>query len=353
MYSRNRNLLLLALLLLPVFSMAQGPRDIEKVKSQTLKYDTEQHPFIATLPFNRIEIIDYRFDTSKIGYAFYNYPENHTRLVVPGGVQEFLTTRLNDSWKNNLLPGSAITLVIVLKKLWLEYESVNELVHSNNVKDESLLRAKNRNSYCLADIDVFAKTDSSYQAVLRLAYDFTSDEGGRYNDIHLLMMPFDSIINKMQSVDIAAVLTNKRKFLFNDIRMNYSKRFDIPALASDSFHRGIFLSFADFKKNKPSYPDFKYKIYELSTELTIQQDGRDMAITDYWGFYTGKDLYIKPGYLPFRVMRQGNTFDMLGAMRSKRKEGSIQVYGGISVPISTVNTILYPFQVDMETGKVY
>jgi hypothetical protein len=345
--------LLFATSFLPVTTHGQIPHDIAKVKTQTLKYDSSNQVFDFSLPFSKIEIIDYRFDTSKIGYAIYNKPENHTKLVVPGGVREFLTMRLNASLKNYMQSTAPATLVIVLKKLWLEYASVNELLRSKDIKDESLLRAYNRNTFCFSDMDVVVKTEDSYQALIRLTYNFTREEAGRYSDFHLLMMPFDSLINKILSIDVAAALTNKKKFSLDELHVNYGKRFDIPILTSDSLHRGIFLSFADFKKNKPSYPDFKYKIFELSTELTIEQDGKGVAITDYWGFFTGKDLYVKPGFLPFRVVRQGNTFDMLGTMRSKRKEGSIQLYSGFSIPTSTVSTVLYPFQVDMETGNVY
>jgi len=346
-------LLYFIVLAAPVASKGQGPRDIAKVKTQILKYDTTQYPFSFTIPFKTIEVIDYRFDTSKIGYATYRTRDNHTKLIPPGGAQEFLNRRLNTYFKNNLDPASTNTLVIVLKKLWLEYGAVNEMLRSKDFDNESILGLFNRNSVCLADIDVFAKSDTSYRAVVRLTQNFVIDQFGKYSDYNLLLMPFDSLVSKIQSMDMTTALANKKKFSFNDIYLNYNQRFNIPVLFSDSLNRGIFLSFNDFKNNKPSYPDFKYKRFELSTEITILQDGKEVAITDYWGFADGRDLYIKPRFLSFRVMRQGNTFDLLGAMGSKSIPVVIPLYGGAYLTTSTVRTVLYPFQVDMETGKVY
>ena len=96
-----------------------GIREISKVKTQFLKYEQSEYSFDYPIPFRKIEIVDYRFDTTKIGYATYNRPDNHTRLVTKGGVQNFLSQRLNDYFKRNLDPGAPRTLVIVLKKLWL------------------------------------------------------------------------------------------------------------------------------------------------------------------------------------------------------------------------------------------
>lgn len=334
-------------------SNGQGPIDISKVKTQFLKYDTSKYEFNYTIPFKRIEVIDYRFDTSKVGYATYGNRDNHTRLAIQGGVESFLNSWLNEYFKNNLDPNSSGTLVIVLKKLWLEYGSVNDMLRSKDVDIESQLPITNRNIICLADMDVFSKSDITYQALVRLTNNFLIDKFERRSDFKLLLMPFDSLISKIRSMNVENTLNGKTKFQAGDIHTNYKKRFDIPVLSADSVNRGVFLSFNDFKNNKPAYPDFKYKKFELSTEVTILRDGKEVPVTEYWGFSDGKNLFVRTGFLPFKVIRQGYTFDMLGAVKSKTQPVIIPLPGGMYIQTSTVNTPVYPMQVDMETGKVY
>jgi hypothetical protein len=341
------------LLSLPVFTQGQKPRDISKVKTQFLKYHTSRYPFGYIIPFKKIEIIDYRFDTTKIGYATYGNRENHTKLVARGGVQYFLTQRLNEYFKDNLDRASSKTLVIILKKMWLEYGSINQMLLSKDLDYSSILNLVNLNSVCLSDMDVFVKSDTVYQALVRLTHNFVIDNIDKNRDFHLLLMPFDSLVVSIQLMDVTAALVNKKKFSGDDIHTNYKKRFDIPVLSSELITKGIFLSFIDFKNNKPSYPDFKYKIFKLSTEVTILQNGKEVAFTDYWGFSDRKDLYVKPRFLSFRVMREGNTFDMLGSMEGKNIPVIIPLPGGGSITTSMSYVFLYPLQIDMETGKVY
>ncbi|HET6994963.1 MAG TPA: hypothetical protein VFI06_08270 [Chitinophagaceae bacterium] len=335
-------------------------RDISKLKTQYLKRDVSQYEEEYKIPFKKIEVVDLRFDTSKIGYATYREPDNHTKFVAPGGLQNFLNKRLNEYFKNNLDPSSSQTLLIVVKKLWLEYESTNRTLKYNSTSDETQSihpdygsKSASRNTVCLADIDAFCTADSSYQAVARLTQDFKIDRANDYSDCNLLLMPFDALVTKIHSLDVAATVASRKKFSRDEIILNYRKRFDIPVLLADSLNRGIYLSFDDFKKNKPAYANFKFKTFEISTEVTIEQDGKEVPITEYWGFTDGKQLYVKPGFLPFRVLRQGNTFDFLGCIGGRNVKVYIPTTTPINIPVSTTYMYVFPMQVDMETGKFY
>jgi len=202
---------------LPVFTQGQKPRDISKVKSQFLTYDTSRYPFSYTIPFKKIEVIDYRFDTTKIGYATYGNRENHTKLVAEEDVQYFLSRRLNEYFKDNLEPASSKTLVIILKKLWLEYGSINQMLLSKDLDYSSILNLVNRNSVCLTDMDVFVRSDTVYQALVRLTHNFIIDNVDKNRDFHLLLMPFDSLVSRIQLMDLSAALFNKKKFSGDDI----------------------------------------------------------------------------------------------------------------------------------------
>ena len=93
-----------------ITTICQGQkfRDVSNLKTKYLKSETSQYEFGYKIPFKKIEVIDFRFDTSKIGYAIYHSTENHTKFVAPGGLQDFLNKRLNLYFKNNLDPSSSI-----------------------------------------------------------------------------------------------------------------------------------------------------------------------------------------------------------------------------------------------------
>jgi hypothetical protein len=338
-----------------ISTICQGQkfRDVSNLKTKYLKSEISQYEFGYKIPFRKIEVIDFRFDTSKIGYYMYRDREHHTKFVTPGGLQNFLNRQLNEYFKNNLDTSSSQTLVIVLKKLWLEYEMTSRMLRYKNINEEPVLNLANRNSVCLADIDVFCRTDTAYQALLRITCDFKINKGSDNSDSYLLLLPFDSVASKVRSIDVPGTLASRKKFSQDELSMNYRKRFEIPALLADSLNRGIFLSFDDFKKNRPVYPDFRFKTFEISTEVTVQHDGKEVPIIDYWGFSDGKQLYVKPGFLPFRVSRQGNTFDFLGCIGGKNVRMYVPTGTPVNIPVETTQMSVFPMQIDMETGKVY
>jgi hypothetical protein len=157
-------------------------------------------------------------------------------------------------------------------------------------------------------------------------------------------------------MDVEKSLLHKKEFPQSDIHTNYQSRFNLPVLNTPQLSRGIFLTFDDFKNNKISYPDFKLKTSKLSTDVTITQNDKEVILTEYWGYYDGKYLFVKPGLVPFRMIRQGNTFDLYGSLRGDTYAYSSTTSTKIGlVTFNNSQSFLpaYPLQVDMETGKVY
>lgn len=164
-------------------------------------------------------------------------------------------------------------------------------------------------------------------------------------------------MRNIQSTDIETGLLKKKSFSIPEINSGYRSRFELPALAEQKLSRGIFLTFEDFKKNKVSYPDFKWKKTKQSMDVIIRQSGEEIVFIDYWGFFDGKDLYIKPNLTPFKAVRQGNTFDLYANMRNENYNYYMNApspFGKSALLLGSPSYIsAYPLQVDMETGKVY
>jgi len=331
--------------------------DISKTKQRFLKFDSAHFSYNFKLPFYKIEILDYRFDTTKIGYA---EKRTDTRLEIKGGLQQSFGAYLNNYFKNNLDPASSVTLLIVVKKLWLEYGATNQILHTKKIDFSSLLSYLPKNTVCLANMDVFIGSADKYQALIRVDHNFSIEQEEDKDDLSLLLMPFDSLMRSIQSTEIEMVLQKKKNFSTAEIHSGYRSRFELPGLTEQKLARGIFLTFEDFKNNKVTYPDFKWKKTKQSMDVLIKQSGEEIVFIDYWGFFDGKDLYIKPNLMPFKTVRQGNTFDLYANMRNENynyhlnSPSNILTASKAAINVGTPSFIsAYPLQVDMETGKVY
>lgn len=330
----------------------KGTRDISLVKNYYLTLPTSEYSGKEKIPFSRIDILDYRFDTSKVGYTFRGQKDE--RIVIKGGIANSITNYLNDYFKPVLDSTSPRTLLIILKKLWLQYGATNQVLREKDIDTESTLNYLFTNSVCLADLEAFAVSSGFHQALIKLNHHFTIQNTLKENISLLLFLPFDSLIKKTNSIDVETILAQKKKFSLHDIHLNYTNRFNLPVLIQPQSTRGIFLSFEDFKNNRTVFPDFIYTPHKASTDILITKNGELTSLTEYWGFFDGKELFIKPGLLPFKVVRQGKTFDLYGSFRGDRY--SVATRNGTRRNAFITNDVFvpeYPLQLDMETGKVY
>lgn len=161
--------------------------DISKTKQRFLKFDSAHFSDNFQSPFNRIEILDFRFDTTKIGYA---EKRTDTRLEIKGGLQQSFGTYLNNYFKNNLDSASSKTLLIVVKKLWLEYGATNQILHTKKIDFSSLLSYLPKNTVCLVSMDAFIGSGGNYQALIRIDHNFSIEQEEDKADLSLLLMPF-------------------------------------------------------------------------------------------------------------------------------------------------------------------
>lgn len=335
-----------------ITSTGQKGPDISKTKERHLKFDASFYADSIRLPFKRIEVVDYRFDTTKIGYA---NNRTDTRLTVQSGLQDGLNKYLNNYYKNNLDTFSSETLLIIIKKLWLQYGATNQILRSKKIYFGSIMNYLPKNTICIASIDAFIGSET-YQALLRIDHNFYIDQNDDKDDLSLLMLPFDSLMQGLRSINIETVLPKKKNFSSQDIFLVYQARFNLPILKEEKLSRGVYLSFDDFKNKRISYPDFKWEKTKYSMDVLIKKDGQETIFIEYWGFFDGKDLYIKPNLVPFKAIRKGNSFDLYGNLRNENYNYHITT--NVQLALLTADPYSdyiagYPLQIDMETGKVY
>jgi hypothetical protein len=145
----------------------------------------------------------------------------------------------------------------------------------------------------------------------------------------------------------------------NEIEEFNKKMNNIQILKDSGFKKGVYLSFDDFKNNRPSIIDFRekkmsYGTFNANTEVYLE-DMKGETISNYWGYSDGKEF--RYGMLGNeKIYRIQNTFcffiKVVGYRIDRSNEG---YFGGSSInPISKDKYETWvPFQIDMETGEIY
>ena len=120
--------IILIFLIMPFFTIAQRWRakDFTTILLDSIQYNISPKtlaPSQIDLPFKSIEILDARFDTSKLGFEIHReYSQlrliDFKRIKLEGGVNQSLQNFYNDYYKI-AFKNSTNKLFIVLKTLWI------------------------------------------------------------------------------------------------------------------------------------------------------------------------------------------------------------------------------------------
>jgi hypothetical protein len=344
----------LVYLLIGITSFSQSKTSLTGAASFKLDIAAdEKYNGTGKISFNQIIVRDYRFDSTKLGYS------KSRQIIFDSPSSQAFTSLLNSYYRNTFDTTADKTLVIILKSFWLQrgFYDINGNKKINN-SDPVLDKEKDESGVCIVDFEIFSLTQNNYKALLKFAYEFELSSYKRNKLDGSFFVAFDSMVTKIQSMNVDDVLSRKKSFNWTDLHDNYIKRFDIPVLKNNTPQRGVFMSFDDFKKNKTVYPDFAVNKSKITAQVYTTKN-KDQLLTEYWGFFDGTDYYIKMGYNFFRMIRQNNTFDLLGPKKITGNSTYLQdrnPYGTNSYTPPLFSSGVAeprPLQLDMETGEVY
>jgi hypothetical protein len=333
------------------------------VESQEKKNFTEAKEFFlnpsglsrekTTIPFKKVIIKDFRFDTTKLGYVI---NKGISRIVIKENPSSFVTKTINEYFKNNLDITSDKSLLIIIKSFWFQ-QGAFDLVANDKIisKDAGYT---DRAGVCFTDFELFSFSNDSYQAFMKFRYDFVDYKYNTQSLLYLFYIPFDSLLEKIHATNVEQVLSNKRKLSWSRIDSNYKNRYNLPVLANGIMEKGVFLSFEDFKNMKVNYPDFQVKKSNITDELYVKSNDKEEILTDFWGYCDGKNYYIRVGYNFFKLYRQNNTFDLFGSKYINTINTDIPVPitpGGLQGNLQLHKNKLdsRPLQLNMDSGLTY
>lgn len=353
-------------LLFPIFSIGQASKtkkdDPRKLNS--LRYVLESN-FIAPkeikLPFSSIRVIDNRYDTSKIGFNFTSRflaskRKSFDKIDFKEGVEKSFEQFYN-SYYENAFDNSGYKLVLVMKKFWLSLIARNKSKAINIVKFEAggesiyykidYYLEKNNQYLPLKRIDsVFNINDKTFDLVNR-----TMEDKGRLIFVKNILKYFVEKYDFSMGIN---AFDNSPKKSYIEVQNYNKKMFNLKILQDSAFAKGVYLSFEDFKENKPSLLNFTEKRMRYSATRNEEyiEDVNGKAINQLWGYSDGN--FFKIGiYSHDKIYRTNNTFEFfiptVWYTQNTNSVGDI----GLTITTNNRNEIWIPMQIDMETGEIY
>lgn len=326
------------------------------------------------LPFKQITIIDARLDTSKIGFAF-------KQKVVDFSFDDFYKVELNGGVKNaleNFCKSSfqfsdtgTTKLFIVLKKLWIDFMPGYFSTYSEK------RYAKNTRQNIHIKLETYLQKNEEYKAFKRIdtIYQLTSvNESKDFNIRHSTDMSFfkTSFSEIIQQLSFAPSFYDfsSRILTYTQIEDYSLKRLKIPVLNANSINPGVYMSTLEFINNKPSVSDYNITGRDLPPARLERLHKTYFAYCDAEGIHfmpeNSKALNIN-ALKKMDLWKCGNTYEffeytvvalpktlggkLLNLMGSPTgpTNNNVEVYGSDY----KLRRILFPRQLDMETGIIY
>ena len=344
----------LLLVLLCLFLAAKAQRDVQGrqfLKDKCLPYylapfAKEKHPLAA---FKNLEVVDFRPDTSRIGFLTENRKWKDIRFHT--GLRRELDTWLNDLYTH---PGGAQSLLIIIKKCWL-FDTVLarptlELIKRAG-KGRIIFRA-----------EAFLKTQAGYAPCAYLDTVVTSAASAVDIANRKLPVLLAILMNKVSAMEKATVLNRNRFFSLETLDSLNKKRFAYPIDTALALRKGVYASLEEFRNNQPSIQNYQVEQNsEGHLDLFLKDEkGQPYFSRKMWGYCDGEHCYAMMDGNLFPIIPVDHAYYVFGSREYRRVQKSVPVlvvfptaYLFAMEPMAeTAVRKLSLFHLDVHTGQI-
>lgn len=312
------------------------------------------------LPYNTIQIIDKRADTSLIGFYAFSQAKSATQsvLVLQNGNTKSFTDFFTGAAKLNR--SSKAELLIVIRKFWLSKEIEHRAINETTKKEEQPFVPG-----LITRLEFYVKNDATYLPLLRFDSTFKLLSGQKRDEELFISSALISALQRLAEIDPVSKSTKGVKKTFDEIE-SFSK-IRIPILSANALKKGIYTSFDEFRNNNPSIPNFEIR-NDNKSSLLIAKDatGQEYPIRKIWGFCDGDKVFIKSIDNFFELHFLNGTIYSRASkqiIRSSGKESKILSYLILPLPLADgldksgafekyAISVRY-YQLDTDTGRLY
>lgn len=348
-------------LLIYGFSCAQQ----SNVSPETITLQLTISERLTAFPFDKIEVTDFRPDTSKIGYL--KKKKKDIRLVTANSLAANLTQILNAAVPVKAATASEQSVWLVIKKFWLKVPTHADWQRKSGVDDRKL---KSLWGWHIK-LEAYANYGGLYTPLFRVDSLYGFDEFDERKTIE--MDALGDCLRRLQRINTDNLKAAKTKLTQNAVDSFNQLAFLKPVLIEKTMSKGVFLTFSDFVNQRTVYSAFDIEKGKEIDNLYVRREGQKELLTNFWGYCDGKNYYIRCNRNFYQLYQQGNTFEFTGhsvlAMSGGRSaalppgtyHSTSDLGAGIANGLLT-NMItgavfnrdeFRHFQLNMETGEIY
>jgi hypothetical protein len=311
------------------FSQKNGnPHSDQKLITDVkyLKINDDVIPFAKSnfLRFTTAVVKDVRFDTTNIGtwfqlhyYAYVGYIGENRKINFKNGLSRFMQNCLQASLVTGI---NDTSLVCFIKEFHINRK---DTLKASNAPDEVFCQLK-------ADIECYYNINQKLYPALKIdttIIDVIKTEKRKVDDLfneNFFSEFFNAFCNKINRTNIRKVIQRSSSDSISLIN-KYNERFNLPILKNNTYQPGVYLTFSEFKNNKPSVTNYKAKTTS-KLNLSAMQTTKSTALFDsfgniinsleIFGYCDGKQLWISFGNFYFPFVRIDNGFEFYVTLTS-------------------------------------
>lgn len=297
--------------------------------------------------FANFEVVDFRQDTSRIGFWAVNKNRREFVFSEPGN------QTLSSFFNHYAQPAGNRSVLIIIKKFWL-----------CDVKDIPVEPGKSPGFGRIEFRgEAFLKTNEGYLPITYLDTVITSPNSVKDMVLFRLGDLFFNFIKKIAAVNEEAVLKRNVSFTISELEALNKKRFAYPMDTALVLRKGVYANIDEFRNNQPSI--FNYEIQPdengLNQLYLKDETGKPYFSRKMWGYCDGQQCYAMMDGNLFPVLSVNHAFYVFGSKEYKIKRTFMPVLILFpplamvgAMPVSEKATrMLHFFSVDPYTGKIY
>jgi hypothetical protein len=282
------------------------------------------------LPYDTIMFKDVRYDTTffAINYPIlhisktYNIKENFS-----GGFSKNLSNYFNSYFTTGNSNGDK-KLICFIKKFSItqQYDFLKQY-NNGNLRD-------NRMNQIYIEIECYYKHGNTLFPAVRFDTSYTHRFPTIINVPAIVKELLQPLVIKIEQANLDRI-TQRKSYTEAEVFKRYTDRFDIPILTANSYAKGIYKNFNEFKNNSPSIDSFSitadkmkvnatdtknfdltslaYRAFQKNNNAIFLYDKNNQLISpsDVFGFSDGQTIWIQHGAFYYPMEKISNSFEFM------------------------------------------
>jgi hypothetical protein len=357
MYKQSYYIFYLLFALISIELNAQNIRDryyFDKLPIYLISAQQNNNLTKPPLPFDSIIIYDARADTSFLGFVN-ERPKGIFKISLEAPVNNFFKNYILDNYTLGQKKDSCHSLFVLIKKLML-----TEFIPDSDNLDPSQI---SWNAGVVFEAEFFGGVNASYKTLYRIDTLLTIDDKLHKNEMGILQATIQFSLDRLSNKSLAEIKTGKKNFTIENIASYASNIYNYPITNDTLLKKGVYMSFAEFKNNTPSFSEYEIKKDSKTDALYRKENGEMTLVRNCWGYCDGVNPYIKCGENYFALFQYGRGFYFKGFKELKKhrylKPAHLITLGLTATLLSNHGKEVYykgdltALQLDIESGDAY